>query len=305
MSSIDRVVFGDNQFFGINHMSQEKAQQLAEQFHDLDSIFEVYGMALGAGVRAIMLNSNERAAEICERFKARKSQYPALTWYPSIPYPHKYANLIAEMSIVPALHHILSKNNSRLGIFGAITQGGLAVLSKDAVQLMRMLVDIEMHMFSGLDIKAVFLQNIITDLILGLGLKDFFAAYCEHIRKKYRALPGFITQNMPALLSRLREWGISDVVVCTSINKIGYLMSPGIDAYRDALAANDRAAYQIMAMSTLASGAIPAREAYQFVNALDVQSVVFGASSKKHIEETVRLIDPAGAAAGAPRGPVQ
>jgi hypothetical protein len=291
MNPIDRVVFGDNQFFGINHMSQEKAQQLAEQFHDLQSIFDVYDMALAAGVRGIMLNSNERAGEICDRFRARKSEYSHLSWYPSIPYPHKYANLISEMGIVPAMHHILSKNSSALKMFSTITQGGFALLSKDAIQLMRMLVDIEMQIFAGLDVKAVFLQNIVTDLILGLRLKDFFHEYCEHIRSKYGALPGFITQNMPDLLLKLRQWGISEVVVCTSINKIGYLMSPGVAAYQESLASNDAAAYQIMAMSTLASGAIPAREAYAFVNDLNVQSVVFGASSKKHLEETVRLIE--------------
>ena len=32
MEKIDRIIFGDNQFFGINHMSEEKAQQLAEKF---------------------------------------------------------------------------------------------------------------------------------------------------------------------------------------------------------------------------------------------------------------------------------
>lgn len=297
MNRIDRVIFGDNQFFGINHMSQEKAQQLAEQFHDLQSIFDVYDMAVDAGVRGIMLNSNERAAEICRRFKAHKSQYSGLGWYPSIPYPHKYANLIAEMGIVPALHNVFSKNGSALKTLSAITQGGIAILSKDAIQLMRMLIDIEMQMFEGLDVKAVFLQNVVTDLILGLRLKEFFLEYCEHIQKKYHALPGFITQNMPDLLLNLKSWGISGVVVCTSINKIGYLMSPNVAAYRESLAANDPAAYQIMAMSTLASGAISAREACAFVNSLNVQSVVFGASSRRHIEETVRLIN-AGDAVG-------
>ena len=34
-----------------------------------------------------------------------------------------------------------------------------------------------------------------------------------------------------------------------------------------------------------------AKEAYEFVNKQNVQSVVFGASSKKHIEETVNLIN--------------
>jgi hypothetical protein len=289
MDPIDPIVFGDNQFFGINHMSQEKAQALAEQFHDLDSIFRVYDTAIDAGIRAIMLNSNERAEGICDRFRADPRRYAHLHWYPSIPYPHKYANLITEVGILPALQSILAKQGSAKGL-GAIARGGMALLSKDAIQLMRTLVDVEMQMFRGLDIKSVFLQNIVTDLILGLGLEDFFRGYCEHIREKYRAAPGFITQNLPALSKALRLWGISDVVICTSINKIGYLMSPGVDAYRQVIDLNVPGSYQIMAMSTLASGAIPAAEAYEFVNGLNIQSVVFGASSRKNIEETVRLI---------------
>ena len=39
MQAIDKIVLGDNQFFGINHMSQEKAQQLAEKFSILTTFF--------------------------------------------------------------------------------------------------------------------------------------------------------------------------------------------------------------------------------------------------------------------------
>ena len=46
-----------------------------------------------------------------------------------------------------------------------------------------------------------------------------------------------------------------------------------------------------MAMSTLASGAINAKSAYEFINKQNIQSVVFGASSRKNIEETFSLID--------------
>lgn len=295
MEPIDPIVFGDNQFFGINHMSQEKAQALAEQFHDIDNIFKVYDTAIDSGIRAVMLNSNERAAEICDRFRAKSDRYAHLRWYPSIPYPHKYANLITEVGILPALQSILASHGAAHKGLGAFARGGMAILSKDAIQLMRVLVDIEMQMFRDLDVRSVFLQNIVTDLMLGLGLEEFFREYCEHVRAKYHAAPGFITQNMPALLSALRRWGISGVVVCTSINRIGYLMSPDVDAYRRALEENDPASYQIMAMSTLASGAVPAREAYEFVNELNIQSVVFGASSRKNIEETVRLISIRGA----------
>ena len=58
---IDRIVFGDNQFFGINHMSQDKAQERAERFAKLDNIMAVYDHAIEAGIEGIMLNSNDRA----------------------------------------------------------------------------------------------------------------------------------------------------------------------------------------------------------------------------------------------------
>lgn len=290
MSAIDKVVFGDNQFFGINHMSEEKAQQLAERFHSLDSIFDVYRFAFDASIRAVMLNSNDRAAEICERFRSQASSFPKLAWYPSVPYPHKYANLVGEKGMVGALNSILFQQGSVTSGLGKLVQGGLAAMSLDVVRLMKMLIDTEMEMFKGLDVRVVFLQNVITDLLLGLNTGDIFVEYCEHIRKKYGAMPGLITLNMPFLRQKLIEWKVSGVCICSSINKIGFTMSPGREAYEAALAANDPNAYPMMAMSTLASGALKAPQAYGYINGLNIQSVVFGASSRGNIEETVKLI---------------
>jgi hypothetical protein len=291
MQAIDKIIFGDNQFFGINHMSQEKAQQLVEMFYDMSNIIKVYDLAYNAGIRGIMLNSNDRAVDICEYFRNNSSKYPGLNWYPSIPYPHKYANLISEKGLIPTINEILFKDNSALGVIGMMAKGGAAVFGKDIIKLMQMLVDIEMKMFKGLNVKVIFLQNIITDLILGYDIKEIFYEYCNYIKKKYKVLPGLITQNMPILKSKLESWGIEEVVICSSFNKIGYLMSPGIDSYIQASLNNDPAKYQLMAMSTLASGAVPPKEAYKFINQQNIQSVVFGASSKKHIDETVSLIN--------------
>lgn len=288
--SIDKIIFGDNQFFGINHMSQEKAQQLAEMFYNIDSIIRVYHMVYASGVRGFMLNSNDRAVEITDYFKKNSSKYPDLNWYPSIPYPHKYANLISEKGIIPTINEVLFKDNSAMGVLGMMAKGGAALINKDAIRLMQILIDIEMRMFKGLNVKVIFLQNIITDLILGFDIQEIFVEYCSYVSKKYKVLPGLITQNMPILKSKLESWGIENVVICSSFNKIGYLMSPNVTTYIDAANKNDASKYQLMAMSTLASGAISAREAYEFINAQHIQSVVFGASSQKNILETVSLI---------------
>jgi hypothetical protein len=290
MNAIDKIVFGDNQFFGINHMSQEKAQQLSEKFFDIKSIYRVYESAYNSGIRAIMLNSNDRAKEICTYFRDNSSKYQDISWYPSIPYPHKYANLVSEKGILPAINEVLLTNNSASGIFSMIAKGSTAVLGKDAIKLMQMLVDVEMRIFKGLNVRVIFLQNIVTDLILGFGIREIFAEYCEYVRRKYNVLPGLITQNMPKLKENLEMWGIREVVICSSFNKIGYLMSPDVKSYISASMMNDPEKFQLMAMSTLASGAIPVKEAYEFINNQKIQSVVFGASSKNHIDETLKLI---------------
>ena len=290
MQPIDKIIFGDNQFFGINHMSQEKAQSLAEKFFDINKIFQVYNLAFDAGIKGIMLNSNERAKDICDYFRENKSKYQDINWYPSIPYPHKYANLVVEKGIFPAISEVIFKNNSALDVLGIVSKGGMAILGRDTVKMMQMLVDVEMKIFKGLQINVIFLQNIITDLILGYGIKEIFYEYCEYIRKKYSALPGLITQNMPYLINKLREWSIKEMVICSSFNKIGYLMSPDVNSYIEVVQSNNYADYQLAAMSTLASGAIPPKEAYEFINQQHIQSVVFGASEQKHIEETVKLI---------------
>jgi hypothetical protein len=291
MEKIDKIVFGDNQFFGINHMSQEKAQQLAEKFFDVNNIYRVYDMAFEAGINGIMLNSNERAKDICNYFKGNPNRYGNLNWYPSIPYPYKYANLVAEKGIIPAINEVLFSNNNAASVAGMMFKSGMAVLSKDMIKMMQMLIDLEMKLFRGLNVKVVFLQNIITDMMLGFNIRLVFEEYCNYIRKKYDALPGLITQNMPVMLAKLNEWGIQEVVICSSFNKIGYLMSPDVNSYSEAASHNNPEIYQLMAMSTLASGAIPPKEAYEFINAQKVQSVVFGASSAGHIKETVKLIN--------------
>lgn len=66
-----------------------------------------------------------------------------------------------------------------------------------------------------------------------------------------------------------------------SINKISYLMSPDIPSYMESIQKNDSSKYQLMAMSTITSGAIRATDPYEFINSLNIQSVVFGATSEK------------------------
>ena len=287
MEQIDKIVFGDNQFFGINHSSQDKAEEMAKRFSDINNILAVYDNAFECGVKAVMLNSNQRALEITQYFRDNKSKYGDLAWYPSIPYPHKYADMVNELGIVPAINEMLFKNNTAGGMLSMITKGMTVAMTKDAMKILEMLIDVEYKMFKGLDCRVLFLQNVITDLLLGYGVKDVFQHYCEYIRKKHRILPGFITLNMPYLKNKLQEWGIEEVVICSTVNAAGFNMYPSKEEYERVIAENDPSKYQLMAMNVLASGSISPKQSFDYINGLKLQSVVFGASSKNHIKDTV------------------
>ncbi len=290
MERIDKIVFGDNQFFGINHRSQEKAEELSQYFSQLKNILKVYDDAIDCGINAIMLNSNQKAIEITDYFRENKSKYGKLTWYPSIPYPHKYADMVNELGLIPAINEAIFKNNTGLGMLSMIGKGTSAMFTKNAMKMLEMLIDVEYKMFKGLDVKVLFLQNVITDLILGYNIKDVFEHYCEYIRKKYKVIPGFITLNMPYLKSNLEKWGIEEVCICSSINAAGFNMYPSKEEYERVIAENDPNMYQLMAMNVLVSGSITPKQSFDYVNNLNIQSVVFGASSKNHIQSSVDSI---------------
>ena len=139
-----------------------------------------------------------------------------------------------------------------------------------------------------------------TDLILGYNIKEVFEHFCEYIRKKYKVIPGFVTLNLPYLLSKFQEWGIEEVVISSSINAAGFKdfrnefctpsMHPSKEECEKLIAANDPSKYQLIAMNVLASGSISPKESFDYINSLNIQSVVFGASSKAHIQSTVNSI---------------
>jgi len=120
-------------------------------------------------------------------------------------------------------------------------------------------------------------------------LKDFFVSFSEYVKERYDARPGFITMNMPLLVDVLEERNVEKPLICSSINKLNFRMSGGIDLYRTYLAEKD---IQVIAMQVLAAGAIRPEEAIEFIgNLKGVDAVLFGASSPNHILDTKNLIE--------------
>jgi hypothetical protein len=205
-----------------------------------------------------------------------------------MPYAHKYANAVNEKGMVGALNEFVFTGRTAGQAIATVIRGGRSIVGRDMVEAMKLLVDAEMRMFKGLNVRAVFLQNIVTDLLLGLSAKQIFVEFANHVRATYGVDPAFNTMNMPRLVQFLTDAGVENPIVCSAINKIGYFMHPDRASYETALMTMP---FRPMAMSILASGALSPQEAIDYVCELpNVQSIVFGASSKAHIENTRDLI---------------
>ena len=282
---LERILFGDNQFFGVNHMSEEKARAQAIRFRDTSAIMEVLDAAYEEGIRVFMCTTHDRIGEVCDHVRANPDRYKEFVFYPCMPYAHKYANAVTEYGTFEALRLFLPEQ----GAVQAMLRGGASLVRKDVESIARLLIDAEMKMFSGLRAPVIFLQNVVTDLLLGLGSNEAFRIFAQHIREKYHAEPGFITMNLPRLLDALDQVGIEDPIVCCNINKIGFRMCGGLKAYEEAIATRK---FRPVAMSILASGAIPPREAVEYVCGQEnIRSIVFGASSRGNIRNTKELIE--------------
>ena len=257
---MDRAILGDNQFFAVNHLSDERSRAQAIRFKDNRAIIDVLDQAMECGVNTFMCTTHDRIAGICDHMRKNPAKYGDFKFFPGMPYAHKYANALTELGILGTLQAYIPGN-----IFAVTGKAGLAFLRKDFPSLMELLVDAEMKMFEGMNTPVIFLQNVIVDLMLGLGTDELFVHYAEYIRKRYGAEPGFITMNLPRMVDLCERVGIDNPIICSSINKIGFRMSGGVGEYEEYLQSDRR--FRPMAMQCLAAGALKPTEAMAYVNA--------------------------------------
>ena len=281
---MERILFGDNQFFAVNHISDEKSMAQSIRFKDDAAIIRTLDYAMEAGINTFMCTTHDRIANICQVIREKPDKYQNFKIFPCMPYAHKYANAVTELGIAGTLKQYVPGN-----FVGSLFKGGVAFLSKDYMAIMELLIDAEMKMFKGIDTPVIFLQNVITDLLLGLRMTDVLVSFHQYVAKKYHAEAGFITMNLPMLLNVLEEAGIRNPIICSSINKAGFRMSGGKALYEEVLRTRN---FRAIAMQVLAGGAVSPKEAIEYVCGLpNIESILFGASSKGNITETASLIN--------------
>ena len=91
---MDRAILGDNQFFAVNHLSDERSRAQAIRFKDNRAIIDVLDQAMECGVNTFMCTTHDRIAGICDHMRKNSAKYGDFKFFPGMPYAHKYANAL-------------------------------------------------------------------------------------------------------------------------------------------------------------------------------------------------------------------
>jgi len=281
------LVLGHNSFFGVDHLSAKRGAERAAHFADTDRVMEMIHTAMERGVTGLMLSTHPHAVVISEAIRNDAKARDGLKIYPLLPYAQKYITRANEVGLVNVVFDALAGSSIDNKI-SAIWKGGMGVLTRDAEDMLSALIRLELNMFRGLNLHAVFLHDALTDLALGLNLRKIFEFYVKELDTAHGAVGGFATKNLPTLLDRFAEWGLEAPAVLTHVNKVGYQMHPSTEASVEALHQHPA---RVMAMGTLASGYLKPDDAYQFVGQVPgIESIVVGVSSAAHADETFGAI---------------
>ncbi len=281
---MDKIIFGDNQFFGVNHMSEQTAIKQAQKFKTAEDIYKTLEYVNEIGIKSFMFTTHHQLEPVLKMMKANP-KFDDFKLYPCMPYAHKYAEAMVELGIFETINKFTPGSKLVAGLKGI----GSAITFNPA-PMMKLLVDSEMQLLEGMNVKGIMLLNIVTDLLLGLGMHDMLLEFSKYSEKKYNVKAGFFTMNHEKLHNVLvNELGIENPIIISDINKIGFRMNPSKEKVEKTLRNKDSTN---IAMSFLASGAIKPKEAVEYVKSTNgIDSVLFGASTPAHIKETKELLE--------------
>ncbi len=277
------ILLGDNPFFGIDHLSQERARQRMQVINTFSKITDVMEYVSSFGVKGFVVSTHPHMKELIKHMEENTSILQKYEFYPILPYAQGYVAKVTEKGIMNTINEVLSQGNIQTRI-KIILKGSTSFLKKDFEKLFQTFIDVELLPFHQVKKKAIFLHNVITDLAVSLNMKKIIQSFTDHVEKQYGVKPGLVTLNFPKTVNALKNWNMEIPVIMTSFNPIGYQMNPSKDDCENFLSEAN-----VIAMNILAGGFLKPKESFEYISKLDINSVVLGMSSKEHAKETIEI----------------
>jgi hypothetical protein len=277
-----KQILGDNQFFGVNHHDLDKGDKTKDRFSSNESIKEFILEAMKIGLNGFMINSNRRGYDIVKDLQVNNE----IEIHYSIPYPHKFASMVNENGLFDLFRYVLI-NTSFQYLLLKVPQ---FLFTRNVKHLLPLILDLEIptNLKKG---SFVYLQNVVTDLLIGMKRFDLINSFCKEVIKKgYK--PGIITLNPIILDPIIKQFSndvLQELVVCFNVNIIGYNVFPSKEIVESF--AKSETIYKKMGMSILSSGGTTnIVDSLAYINSLSLDYVVYGSSNLSNIKANFKLL---------------
>ena len=277
-----KQILGDNQFFGVNHNDLDKGDKTKFLFQENTSIISFINDSIQIGLDGCMINSNKRGYQIVEYI----SQNNNCEVHYSVPYPHKYASIVNEGGMMALLSFVLKKASIR----SLIINVPKFFMTGNIKYILPLILELEIP--RGLKKGSyIYLQNIVTDLVIGMKRNDLLESFCKIILGM-GYMPGLITLNPILLDEIISQYDVNiqkKLIVCFNINKGGFNVFPCVDVVEKLIIKDTK--YMKMGMSILSSGGTDnILSSIEYIKGLPLDYVVYGSSNINNVKMNYNLL---------------
>ena len=290
MSRFDSILLGDNAFYGIDHLSHERARNRMNTVQRLDNVVELIKYSYELGATGMVVATRPNLREWVEHLRKSSDIVDKLDFHPVLPYARGLQMKLSQLGIINTMKDILKGAGLRTEI-KILAKGGFGFMKKDVIELFKVFIDTEMIKLNMIKPKIIFLHPVLVDLALALEMKNIFESFQIHLQKKYKIDTGLCTKNFPKLVNKLEEWNMNFSSIMTSFNTADFLMNPSKKACEDTL---NNYKGNVLAMNIFAGGYSGIHESANYILSLPkIRNIVVGVSSKEHAKETFEFFTKA------------
>jgi len=278
------LILGHNQFIGISHTSEERGIELQKKFYDASSIYKVVEIAASMGYKNMIIETHPKMLEFLEYYL--KSQTFDMNFYLQVPHIQGYIQKMNEKGISGLFMDLVQRDGIK-NLSSMALRNVINFAKKDYFSMATSALQLEVAPFLDVNIKALLLHNVSTDLLLSLQVPNAFIEFINYINDNLKLEAGFITLNFQLFAESFRNWNLENPLVMTPVNPKGFDMNPSKKAAEFAIRAYRG---DIIAMNILGGGAFSVRESHSYLDSFNnVRLCVVGASSREHLQELIEV----------------
>jgi hypothetical protein len=278
------LILGHNQFIGISHTSEEKSIELQKKFYEPSNIYKVVEIAANLGYKNMIIETHPKMLEFLEYYLRFRTF--DMNFYLQVPNIQGYIQKMNEKGISGLFTDLVQRDGIR-NFSNMALRNVVNFAKRDYFSIAASALQFEVAPFLEVNIKALLLHNVSTDLLLSLQLSNAFAEYINYVRDNLQLHMGFITLNFPLFVRSFDKWKLGDPLVITPINPKGFDMNPSKKEVESSLKAYPG---EIAAMNVLGGGAFSVHESNNYLKEFkNIKSCVVGASSHEHLNELMEV----------------